>query len=430
MTFNELNLIQPLLDSLKKANYEQPSPIQEKAIPVLLEGYDLIACAQTGTGKTATFALPILQSLPEEKEHTIRALILTPTRELASQIFDNIKMFGRYRRFRACCVYGGAPSGPQLKALRSGCDILIATPGRLLDYLEHGKLSLKQVEFFVLDEADRMLDMGFITDIRKIVMQIPKERTTALFSATMPKEIQVLAKDILNHPKEVRIETEKFTAETIDQYLIYTEKASKKKVLVDLLGSALSKKVIVFTRTKIGADRLEKYLKEKEIPCLAIHGNKTQGQRLNALQRFRTNQVKVLLATDVAARGIDIKDITHVINFDLPEDIENYVHRIGRTGRANKEGVSISLVCKEELNLLASIEDYIQFQIPLKQSSYSLPLERKKKRSLNLNKKAKRNTETKKPSSMKMNHKKKKSFHEDLIPQKEVSKKAKKIYRF
>ncbi|WP_273102871.1 DEAD/DEAH box helicase, partial [Bulleidia extructa] len=223
-----------------------------------------------------------------------------------------------------------------------------------------------------------MLDMGFIADVRKIVQQIPNDRITALFSATMPKEIQELARDILKNPKEVRIEAEKFTASTIDQYLIYTEKSSKKKVLVNLLNTESIKKTIVFTRTKIGADRLEKYLKEKEIACLVIHGDKTQGQRLNALQRFRTNQIRILIATDVAARGIDIKDISHVINFDLPEDIENYVHRIGRTGRAKQEGVSISLVCKEELNLLANIESYIQFQIPLQQNLYSLPLERKK----------------------------------------------------
>lgn len=421
MTFNELNLRKPLLDSLAKASYKKPSPIQEKGIPILLEGSDLIACAQTGTGKTATFALPILNSLSKEKNHSIRALILTPTRELATQIFENIKMFGRYMHLRACCVYGGSPAAPQLKAIRSGCDILIATPGRLLDYLAHGKISLRHIEFLVLDEADRMLDMGFIADVRRIVQQIPIDRITALFSATMPKEIQELAKDILKNPKEVRIEAEKFTASTIDQYLIYTEKSSKKKVLVNLLNTESIKKTIVFTRTKIGADRLEKYLKEKEIACLVIHGDKTQGQRLNALQRFRTNQIRTLIATDVAARGIDIKDISHVINFDLPEDIENYVHRIGRTGRAKQEGVSISLVCKEELNLLANIESYIQFQIPLQQNLYSLPLERKKKRKLSIHK----TTRKKERFSNQKKRSKKKSFHEGLIPQKGISPKSK-----
>lgn len=428
MQFEQLDLIQPLLDSLKKAKYETPSPIQQKAIPILLEGKDLIACAQTGTGKTATFSLPILQSLPEEQPHRIRALILSPTRELATQIFDNIKKYGRYLKLRACCVYGGAPVGPQLKAIKQGCDILIATPGRLLDYLSNDRLSLSQVEFLVLDEADRMLDMGFIQDVRKIVDYLPKDRQSALFSATMPKEIQDLASDILDHPVEVRIEAEKFTADSIDQSLIFCEKADKKRVLLDFLQRGVFKKTIVFTRTKIGADRLQKFLKQAGKDSLVIHGDKTQGQRLNAIQRFRTNQIPLLIATDVAARGIDIAGVSHVINFDLPEDIENYVHRIGRTGRAKKEGTSITLVCQEELNLLAHIEDFIHFEIPIQVHPLSKSFERKKKKKFVRYKQkekpfsVKKRKEVSKPQAKK---KPKSKLNEGLIPQKGISKKQK-----
>ena len=378
MNFTDLELKEPILSAVSKAKYETPSPIQERAIPVMLEGKDIIACAQTGTGKTAAFALPILNKLEYKKKHQIRALVLTPTRELAVQIFENFKKFGRYLKLRACCVYGGAPSGPQRKALRSGCDILIATPGRLNDFMVQGEIILSDIEVFVLDEADRMLDMGFIGDVRTIASRIPEVRQTVMFSATMPKEIKELANELLHDPVDIRVAPPASPAETITQYLVYCEKADKKHVLKDMLVSPEVTKAIVFTRTKIGADRLTKKLIEDGIKVLTIHGDKTQGQRQNALQRFRTNQVDVLVATDVAARGIDISDISHVFNYDLPEEDESYIHRIGRAGRAGKEGISISLCCHEELGLLASIEKMLKKEIPLMKTEYSIELKRKK----------------------------------------------------
>ena len=378
MNFTDLELKEPILSAVSKAKYETPSAIQEKAIPVMLEGKDIIACAQTGTGKTAAFALPILNKLEYKKKHQIRALVLTPTRELAVQIFENFKKFGRYLKLRACCVYGGAPSGPQRKALRSGCDILIATPGRLNDFMVQGEIILSDIEVFVLDEADRMLDMGFIGDVRTIASRIPEVRQTVMFSATMPKEIKELANELLHDPVDIRVAPPASPAETITQYLVYCEKADKKRVLKDMLMSPEVTKAIVFTRTKIGADRLTKKLIEDGIKVLTIHGDKTQGQRQNALQRFRTNQVDVLVATDVAARGIDISDISHVFNYDLPEEDESYIHRIGRAGRAGKEGISISLCCHEELGLLASIEKMLKKEIPLMKTEYSIELKRKK----------------------------------------------------
>lgn len=378
MNFKDLELKEPILSAVNKAKYETPSPIQEKAIPVMLEGKDIVACAQTGTGKTAAFALPILNKLEYKKKHQIRALVLTPTRELAVQIFENFKKFGRYLKLRACCVYGGAPSSPQRKALRSGCDILIATPGRLNDFMVQGEILLSDIEVFVLDEADRMLDMGFIGDVRTIASRIPEARQTVMFSATMPKEIKELANELLHDPVDIRVAPPTSPAETITQYLVYCEKADKKRVLKDMLISPEVTKAIVFTRTKIGADRLTKKLIEDGIKVLTIHGDKTQGQRQNALQRFRTNQVDVLVATDVAARGIDISDISHVFNYDLPEEDESYIHRIGRAGRAGKEGISISLCCHEELGLLASIEKMLKKEIPLIRTEYSIELKRKK----------------------------------------------------
>ena len=281
-------------------------------------------------------------------------------------------------KLRACCVFGGAPSGPQRKALRSGCDILIATPGRLNDFMVQGEIVLSDIEVFVLDEADRMLDMGFIGDVHTIVSRIPEAHQTVMFSATMPKEIKELANELLHDPVDIRVAPPASPAETITQYLVYCEKADKKRVLKDMLVSPEVTKAIVFTRTKIGADRLTKKLIEDGIKVLTIHGDKTQGQRQNALQRFRTNQVDVLVATDVAARGIDISDISHVFNYDLPEEDESYIHRIGRAGRAGKEGISISLCCYEELGLLASIEKMLKKEIPLIRTEYSIELKRKK----------------------------------------------------
>jgi ATP-dependent RNA helicase RhlE len=378
MRFEDLALKEPILTAIAKAGYTEPSPIQEQAIPEILAGRDLIACAQTGTGKTAAFALPILNTLEVKQKHIIRALILTPTRELAVQIFENFKMYGRYLKLRDCCVYGGAPMGAQKAALRQGCDILTATPGRLNDLMEHGFIHLDDIEIFVLDEADCMLDMGFINDVRKIVTKMPEKHQTLMFSATMPKEIENLAKELLKDPADVRVAPQASPADTVEQYLIFTEKSNKKNVLADILHQKDVTKSLVFTRTKVGADRLVKKLKEFDIEALAIHGDKTQGQRQNALQRFRTGQVKVLVATDVAARGIDIPKISHVFNYDLPEEPDSYIHRIGRTARAGKTGTAISLCCSEELDLLHDIEKLLKHEITMMQSAYSIELDRKK----------------------------------------------------
>ncbi|MCI5722936.1 MAG: DEAD/DEAH box helicase [Erysipelotrichaceae bacterium] len=405
MNFTDLNLKEPILSAVLKAKYETPSPIQQQAIPVMLEGKDVIACAQTGTGKTAAFALPILNTLEYRKQHQIRALVLTPTRELAVQIFENFKKFGRYLKLRACCVYGGAPAGPQRKALRVGCDILIATPGRLNDFINQGEISLDHINIFVLDEADRMLDMGFIKDVKTIAAKLPESRQTVMFSATMPKEIKDLASELLVNPTEIQVAPPASPADTITQYLVYCQKADKKRVLKQMLSTNEVTKAIVFTRTKIGADRLTKKLVEDGIKVLAIHGNKTQGQRQNALQRFRTNQVQVLVATDVAARGIDISGISHVFNYDLPEDAESYIHRIGRAGRAGKEGISISLCCSEELNLLAAIEKMLKREIPLIQTEYSVELKRKKFSSSKNTKSKSRNNKRSSSINAKAQHK-------------------------
>lgn len=405
MNFTDLNLKEPILSAVLKAKYETPSPIQQQAIPVMLEGKDVIACAQTGTGKTAAFALPILNTLEYRKQHQIRALVLTPTRELAVQIFENFKKFGRYLKLRACCVYGGAPAGPQRKALRVGCDILIATPGRLSDFINQGEISLDHINIFVLDEADRMLDMGFIKDVKTIAAKLPESRQTVMFSATMPKEIKDLASELLVNPTEIQVAPPASPADTITQYLVYCQKADKKRVLKQMLSTNEVTKAIVFTRTKIGADRLTKKLVEDGIKVLAIHGDKTQGQRQNALQRFRTNQVQVLVATDVAARGIDISGISHVFNYDLPEDAESYIHRIGRAGRAGKEGISISLCCSEELNLLAAIEKMLKREIPLIQTEYSVELKRKKFSSSKNTKSKSRNNKCSSSRNAKAQHK-------------------------
>ncbi|MDO4651043.1 MAG: DEAD/DEAH box helicase [Eubacteriales bacterium] len=376
MTFKELHLKRDLQSAINKAGYKEPSPIQEQAIPVMLAGRDLIACAQTGTGKTAAFALPILNTLEPMKPQKIRALILTPTRELAIQIFDNFKKYGRYMKLRAVCVYGGAKQGPQLAALGRGCDILIATPGRLIDYMERSLVSLEDVEVFVLDEADRMLDMGFIGDVRRIVPCMKKDRQTVMFSATMPPQIEELAKEILVNPASVKVSPTSSPAETVDQKICFTEKDDKKHLLGDLLKQEQVRKSIVFTRTKRGADRLVKDLAKEEIKSISIHGDKTQGQRQAALEYFKAGKVKVLVATDVAARGIDIPKISHVFNYDLPEESESYIHRIGRAGRAGATGEAITLCCKEELNLLQGIEKLTKQEIPEMETEYSVEVDR------------------------------------------------------
>ncbi len=378
MKFKDFNLNPDILSALKKAGYETPSPIQEQAIPLVMEGKDLIACAQTGTGKTAAFALPVLNAIEPLKHPKIRALVLTPTRELAMQIFENSKKYGRYLKIRIACVYGGAKRGPQEMALRKGCDVLIATPGRLMDYMNQGIVDLRNVEFFILDEADRMLDMGFIPDVKRIVPCMPKERQTVMFSATMPKEIEALAKEFLKDPVTIKIAATTDPADTVDQKIIFTAKENKTAVLVDLLRQPEVKKSIIFTRTKYGADKLVKQLAKEKIEARAIHGDKTQGQRLDALQRFRSGNIKILVATDVASRGIDVPKITHVFNYELPEEDESYIHRIGRTGRAGETGMAISLCCEEEMGTLASIEKMMGKEIPEMKTEYSIVIPRQK----------------------------------------------------
>ena len=358
--FEDMQLKQPILDALKKAEYTTPTPIQEKAIPAALSGRDLIACAQTGTGKTAAFALPILQVLGEHDPAKIRALVLTPTRELAIQNFDCFKKYGRYLSLRCACIYGGAKQAQQEAQLKKGCDILIATPGRLLDFMGQGLVSLSDVEIFVLDEADRMLDMGFIHDVRRIASCMEDRKQTLLFSATIPKEIEQLAGELLYNPDMIRVDPETKPADTVEQHMIYLKKEDKRTVLLSLLQEPDVEKAIVFVRTKHGADRLKKQLTRDGVPCVVIHGDRTQGQRQNALEQFRSGQVSVLVATDVAARGLDIPDVSHVFNMDLPSEAENYIHRIGRTGRAGHSGISYSLVCEEELELLSDIEKLME----------------------------------------------------------------------
>lgn len=376
MQFQDFALRKEIQDAVVKAGYREPSPIQEQAIPVLLSGRDMIACAQTGTGKTAAFALPILQLLGNARERRIRALILTPTRELAIQIFENFKLYGRYLRLRAVCVFGGVKPGPQLSELSQGCDILVATPGRLLDYVGEGLLSLRDVELLVLDEADRMLDMGFIGSVRKIAGMTRQERQTLLFSATMPREIEQLAQELLRDPVSIRIAPVTEPVDTVKQSLCYTVKAEKKHILAVLLSREGVKKSIVFTRTKHGADRLARDLEKAGIHALSIHGDKTQGQRQNALERFKSGNIRVLIATDLASRGIDVPKLSHVFNYELPEDPESYIHRIGRSGRAGAVGEAVSLCCEEELERLYDIERMMKRELPLLEIAGSIPLVR------------------------------------------------------
>lgn len=376
MQFQDFALRKEIQDAVVKAGYREPSPIQEQAIPVLLSGRDMIACAQTGTGKTAAFALPILQLLGNARERRIRALILTPTRELAIQIFENFKLYGRYLRLRTVCVFGGVKPGPQLSELSQGCDILVATPGRLLDYLGEGLLSLRDVELLVLDEADRMLDMGFIGSVRKIAGMTRQDRQTLLFSATMPREIEQLAQELLRDPVSIRIAPVTEPVDTVKQSLCYTVKAEKKHILAVLLSREGVKKSIVFTRTKHGADRLARDLKKAGIHALSIHGDKTQGQRQNALERFKSGNIRVLIATDLASRGIDVPKLSHVFNYELPEDPESYIHRIGRSGRAGAVGEAVSLCCEEELERLYDIERMMKRELPLLEIAGSIPLVR------------------------------------------------------
>jgi len=370
--FKSLNLSSKILNALDEKGYTHPTPIQLQAIPHLLEGRDLLGIAQTGTGKTAAFALPILNNLSTStrriRHGCIRALILSPTRELASQIAENITRYGKNMGLSNTVIYGGVNINTQIKTLQRGVDIVVATPGRLLDLANQGYVNISQVEIFVLDEADRMLDMGFIIDINKIIQKLPRQRQNLLFSATMPKDISTLAHKILHNPVRVEVTPQATIVEKIDQRVNLVEKSNKLHLLKDILNKEDATSVLVFSKTKHGANKIVKYLMGKSIRVEAIHGNKSQSARERALDEFRKGEIKVLIATDIAARGIDVPDITHVINFDIPNDPESYVHRIGRTARAGKNGIAISLCDPSETKLLRAVEKLIKYKIPIDES--------------------------------------------------------------
>ncbi|MEG3639529.1 DEAD/DEAH box helicase [Magnetococcus sp. PR-3] len=367
--FASLKLVKPLLNALSQAGYTTPTPIQAQAIPHLMDGRDLLGIAQTGTGKTAAFTLPILHKLSHIKGRPTpkapRALILTPTRELAAQIGNSIATYGKHMRTSHTVVFGGVGKQPQIRALSRGVDILVATPGRLLDLMGDRHLRLDQLQVFVLDEADRMLDMGFIHDIRRVIKAIPPKRHTLLFSATMPKDIAELAEGLLNNPAKVEVTPESTTVERISQKVLFVDKRNKRPLLKDVLEREPIDQVLVFTRTKHGANRVAEYLDKNRIASAAIHGNKSQSARERALDGFRKGKLKVLVATDIAARGIDVAGVSHVINFDLPNESESYVHRIGRTARAGRDGHAISFCDAEERAYLLDIEKTIRQSVPV-----------------------------------------------------------------
>jgi ATP-dependent RNA helicase RhlE len=372
MTFSELNLIDPILQALQEEGYTTPTPIQEQAIPPVLNGDDMLGCAQTGTGKTAAFSLPLIQRLheagPAHPAKAIRALILTPTRELALQIGDSIKSYGRHTNIKHTVIFGGVGQVPQVQQIRNGVDILVATPGRLLDLMNQGLLSLKHIETFILDEADRMLDMGFIHDVRKVIAQIPTKRQTLLFSATMPQEIQKLSASILKDPVYVEVTPVSSTVEKITQKVYFVGKLEKRALLRHLLKEEGITRALVFSRTKHGADRIAKELSKAGISAQSIHGDKAQSSRVKALTQFKNNELQALVATDIAARGIDVDDLTHVINIDLPNEPETYVHRIGRTGRAGADGMALSFCDDTELPYLRDIEKLTKQEIPVEEN--------------------------------------------------------------
>lgn len=370
MTFDQLDLIEPILNALKYEGYTQPTPIQEISIPIVLKGTDLLGCAQTGTGKTAAFAIPILQLLHENKgsdrsPRKIKTLIVTPTRELAIQIGESFAAYGRFMNLRHAVIFGGVPQSQQVGELRKGVDILIATPGRLLDLQSQGYVKLNDLSIFVLDEADRMLDMGFIHDIKKLLKLIPVKRQSLFFSATMPESIRVLAGTILTNPEEVEVTPASTTAETIQQEIYFVDAANKKDLLIHILQDKKIATALVFTRTKHGADKVQRFLVKAHIKAEAIHGNKSQNARQNALRNFKDRTTRVLVATDIAARGIDIDDLNLVINYEIPNVPETYVHRIGRTGRAGLDGKAVSFCDVEEFSSLRDIQKLISIQIPV-----------------------------------------------------------------
>ncbi|WP_298534923.1 DEAD/DEAH box helicase [uncultured Algibacter sp.] len=368
MSFESLGLSKALLKAISKKGYTTPSPIQQKAIPPVLEGHDVLASAQTGTGKTAGFTLPLLHTLsenPKQKFRPIRALILTPTRELAAQVYANVREYSEFLNLRSAVIFGGVNQKPQTATIRQGVDVLVATPGRLLDLQSQGLLSLKRIEIFVLDEADRMLDMGFLRDIQKVIDSMPEKRQNLMFSATFSKDIKKLAHGILNHPVQVEATPENTTVEAISQKVYRVAKGLKTGLIIKLISEGNWHQVLVFTRTKHGANRLSEKMVKSGITAAAIHGNKSQGARTKALAGFKSGKVRVLVATDIAARGLDIPLLPHVINFELPNVSEDYVHRIGRTGRAGAKGEALSLVSADETSFLRGIEKLIDMKLPI-----------------------------------------------------------------
>lgn len=367
MTFEQLGLIEPILKALEEESYKTPTPIQAEAIPVILDGYDLLGCAQTGTGKTAAFSIPIIQRIEAQyrkgRKPGIKALILTPTRELAIQIGESFTAYGRHTHVRHTVIFGGVGQKPQTDALERGVDVLVATPGRLLDLINQGFVRLETLDYFVLDEADRMLDMGFIHDIKRILPLLPKKRQSLFFSATMPPEIERLASSILHEPEKVEVTPPSSTVDKIEQYVYYVEKAEKVNLLKTLLEDNALESVLVFTRTKYGADKVARVLNKSGIGAEAIHGDKGQNTRQRALSNFKDHTTRVLIATDIAARGIDVDHLSHVINYELPNVPETYVHRIGRTGRAGRDGVAFSFCDVEEVPYLKDIQKLIGKEI-------------------------------------------------------------------
>lgn len=386
-TFQSLQLIQPIMRALEEEGYTQPTPIQQQAIPEVLKGRDLLGCAQTGTGKTAAFSLPMLHLLQQSgpgKHRIIRGLVITPTRELAIQIHESLNAYGRYLPLKHAVIFGGVSQVPQVQQLKHGVDILVATPGRLLDLMHQGYIALDGIRFFVLDEADRMLDMGFIHDVRKVIAALPKQRQSLFFSATMPPVIQQLAETILKNPAEVKVNPVSSTVEIIQQELFHVDKGNKPNLLIHLLDEKKMPTVLVFTRTKYGADKLVKVLIRQGIKSEAIHGNKAQQARQRALSNFKAGITRVLVATDIAARGIDVDDLQYVVNYEITNVPETYVHRIGRTGRAGASGTAYSFCDEEELAYVRDIEKLTKQQIPVNKqhpfpASFDIPKQQEAK---------------------------------------------------
>lgn len=416
MKFTTLEIKETILKAVKEKGYETPTPIQEKAIPHALLGKDILGCAQTGTGKTAAFLIPTIQRLKHHDASKIRSLILTPTRELAIQIQENLVEYAKYTDIKSAIIFGGVPQKPQEKALRRGVDILVATPGRLLDLIKQKIVQINHVEVFILDEADRMLDMGFLFDVKKIIALLPKQKQTLFFSATMPKEIKALTQTLLRDPVVIEVTPPSSTVENIKQTLYYVDKANKKHLLLDLLKEEKAESTLIFTRTKNNANRLGKFLATCNIDAGIIHGNKSQNARQMALTKFKSGETKVLVATDIAARGIDVSELSHVFNYDIPNEAEAYVHRIGRTGRAGNEGTSISFADIDEVELVKNIQKLIRLEIPVnREHEYPMmnttPSPKKKQKNNSSKQKAvKPNTKETGKENKKMNDKKKKDF--------------------